>query len=172
MKNRSGLRALLIGSLVFLVMFGILELVASTMGRARLNAMMSVQSSVYASLRGSVRESNGKEPSNFSPILVEPQVYYLKDVSIYYYPKAWGKPGMVLLRRRWGALHCVTFGDGSLAVVTFLSSVGSGERNGEPNLLSPTGAEKFNYYIYFVPPSAIGAIALSLFLAKGTKREK
>ena len=172
MKNRRKLRALLVGSLVFLVMFGILDLVACSVSRLRLNAIMSVQSSVYATLQESVRDSNGKQPSNFSPIPVEPQVYYLKDVSIYYYPKAWGKTGGILLRRRWGTLHSVTFGDGSQALVAFWSCVGSRETGTEPNLLSSTGAEKFNYYIYFVPPLGIAAIALSLFLVKASEREQ
>ena len=113
------------------------------------------------------REVNGDEPGtlpacpNAAPI--SPGQFYFSDIKAYYYPRAWDKPGSILLKRSLGKLDYVVFGNGSLAAVTYFSYKGT-DPNTTVRLIETTAGEPFHGYSLLTLVCAGMAILLAIWL--------
>lgn len=157
---------------IFLFAFFMIEWAMLMFSSLREKTISTTQDSVYESLERDLVTSAGLVPTRFSPVQISENQYYLEDKEMYCYPRAWGKPGRVLLEKKCGNFYYLTLGDGGKAIVTYWSSYGEDDPNAKPNLLGPTNSAKYNFCnFWFVPLGAI-IIAVTILLIQKEQKTK
>lgn len=163
------LKVFVVSFVLFLIIFIIIDDAVLVLLRMQENGVLSVQYSTYGVLKKDIATSGEIVPTQFSPIRISEKEYYIKSNRTYYYPDAWNKPGRILLKRRCGNFYYLTFGDGTIATVTYWSSYTVDDPNVRPDLLGPTTASKYMFgNFWFIPLGGI-TIAITLFLMKREK---
>jgi phosphotransferase system glucose/maltose/N-acetylglucosamine-specific IIC component len=135
------------------------------------NAIEVVQANLYATLKKDIGNRIDSIPDYLLSVSSGKGEYYLKRESTYYYPEAWNKPGLILLKRKVGNFYYVTFGDGTRSIVAYWSFQGNDESM-KSGHISPTHGCKYMFgNFWFIPLGAI-TIAITLFLTKREEKRK
>lgn len=141
-KILRNLKTFLIRFVLFLAAFIVVDSTILVLSRVRCNSLSVMFLDDYNYLKSHISSvPDGIPQTQFSPVRVGVKQYYLKKIDTYYYPDAWNKPGRILLKRRFGNLYYVIFGDGTLSVLVHWSCR-EGKAINETDYLSLTNGSK------------------------------
>ena len=167
--KRTTIVVFFVAFLLSTILFISLDYIFLIESRIRLKSIFASQIIILKSVSNYHRNSPTQDFPELRLMHITGKEHYLKDTRNFYYPDSWDKPGHILLKRKYGNFYCLTFGDGSRAVVTHWSLQGA-DQNDYPSNIHTTGAEKWNYSSFWGIPFVALIIALTLLLENKLQR--